>query len=82
MNFIKGSFINLTSVFKYVQSSKRKVIHMDADIFGNSLRLTLITPFQIGNIIFFDEFSVPFMSSKPLKNGVVLLHKLQGIGCC
>ena len=49
--------------------SKRKVIHMDADIYSATLYvLTLITPFlKSGDIIFFDEFSVPLHEFKAFK---------------
>lgn len=43
------------------ENGKRKVIHMDADVYSATLYvLTIITPFlQSGDIIFFDEFTVP-----------------------
>lgn len=42
-------------------SDKRKVIHMDADIFTATLYvLTLFSPYlKKGDVIFFDEFNVP-----------------------
>lgn len=48
------------------KSDKRKVIHMDADIYSATLYvLTIITPFiKSGDIIFFDEFSVPLHEFK------------------
>ena len=50
-------------------SSKRKVIHMDADIYSATLYvLTLISPFlKSGDIIFFDEFNVPLHEFKVFK---------------
>jgi O-methyltransferase len=50
-------------------ASKRKVIHMDADIYSATLYvLTLITPFlKSGDIIFFDEFNVPLHEFKAFK---------------
>jgi len=51
------------------KSDCRKVIHMDADIYSATLYvLTLITPYlEKGDIIFFDEFSVPLHEFKVLK---------------
>jgi len=51
------------------KSDNRKVIHMDADIYSATLYvLTLITPYlRKGDIIFFDEFSVPLHEFKALK---------------
>jgi O-methyltransferase len=48
------------------KSDKRKVIHMDADIYSATLYvLTLITPYlKPGDIIFFDEFNVPMHEFK------------------
>jgi hypothetical protein len=48
------------------KSNKKKVIHMDADIYSATLYvLTLITPFlKKGDIIFFDEFNVPLHEYK------------------
>ncbi len=45
---------------------KRKVIHMDADIYSATLYvLTLITPYlKSGDILFFDEFNVPLHEFK------------------
>lgn len=50
-------------------AGKRKVIHMDADIYSATLYvLTLITPFlKSGDIIFFDEFNVPLHEFKAFK---------------
>ena len=47
-------------------TAKRKVIHMDADLYTATLYvLTLITPFlKKGDIIFFDEFNVPMHEFK------------------
>ncbi|MCJ7449955.1 MAG: class I SAM-dependent methyltransferase [Bacteroidales bacterium] len=51
------------------KSDKRKVIHMDADIYSATLYvLALITHFlKSGDVIFFDEFSVPLHEFKALK---------------
>lgn len=48
---------------------KRKVIHMDADIYTATLYvLTTLTPFlKSGDIIFFDEFNVPLHEFKAFK---------------
>jgi len=48
------------------QSEKRKIIHMDADIYTATLYvLTLLTPYlRKGDIIFFDEFNVPLHEFK------------------
>lgn len=48
---------------------KRKVIHMDADIYSATLYvLTLITPIlKSGDILFFDEFNVPLHEFKAFK---------------
>lgn len=48
------------------KSDKRKVIHMDADIYSATLYvLTLLTPYiKPGDIIFFDEFNVPMHEYK------------------
>ena len=48
------------------KADRRKVIHMDADIYSSTLYvLTLITPYiKSGDIIFFDEFNVPLHEYK------------------
>lgn len=48
------------------ENDKRKVIHMDADLYSATLYvLTLITPIlKSGDIIFFDEFTVPLHEFK------------------
>lgn len=48
------------------QTDKRKVIHMDADLYSATLYvLTLMTPYlKKGDIIFFDEFNVPLHEYK------------------
>ena len=50
-------------------ASKRKVIHMDADIYSATLYvLTLITPIlKSGDVIFFDEFNVPLHEFKAFR---------------
>ncbi len=50
-------------------SNKKKVIHLDADIYSATLYvLTLLTPYlKTGDIIFFDEFNVPMHEYKAFK---------------
>lgn len=57
------TFLPFLSKYK---AGKRKVIHMDADIYSATLYiLTLITPYiKSGDIIFFDEFNVPLHEFK------------------
>ena len=65
--FYQGLFQQTLVPFlsKY-KSDKRKVIHMDADIYSATFyALILITPFiKSGDIIFFDEFNVPLHEFK------------------
>jgi len=48
---------------------RRKVIHMDADLYSSTLYvLTLLTPFiKAGDILCFDEFNVPMHEYKAFK---------------
>lgn len=48
------------------QNDKKKIIHMDADLYSATLYvLTLMTPYlKPGDIIFFDEFNVPMHEYK------------------
>ncbi len=50
-------------------AQRRKVIHMDADLYSSTLYvLTQITPFlKSGDILFFDEFNVPMHEYKAFK---------------
>lgn len=60
--FYQGLFQQtLTPFLSSYKSDKRKVIHMDADLYTATLYvLTLITPvLRPGDIIMFDEFNVP-----------------------
>lgn len=62
VTFIKGLFQDSLPVFlKSFKSQKRKVIHMDADLYSSTLFvLTSIFPYLAkGDIIIFDEFGVP-----------------------
>ncbi len=66
-NFFQGLFQQTLPVFlKDYNKGKRKVIHMDADLYSSTLYvLTSITPFiNKGDIIFFDEFNVPMHEFK------------------
>lgn len=49
-----------------VDLSRRKILHMDADLYSSTLYvLTLMTPYlKSGDIIFFDEFNVPMHEFK------------------
>lgn len=53
LNFIKTTYIG--------KEKKRKIIHLDADIFSATLFvLTVLYPYlNSGDILFFDEFNVP-----------------------
>jgi hypothetical protein len=64
IRFIKGLFQETLPEFlrnNHIEKSRRKVIHMDADLFSSTLfTLTCIAPYlNKGDIIFFDEFNVP-----------------------
>lgn len=66
-SFYQGLFQQTLLPFlnKY-QSDRRKVIHLDADLYSSTLYvLTLLTPFiKAGDILFFDEFNVPMHEYK------------------
>jgi len=65
--FFQGLFQQtLLKFLSTYKAEKRKVIHMDADIYSATLYvLTLITPYlKSGDIIFFDEFNVPMHEFK------------------
>jgi hypothetical protein len=64
IQFIKGLFQETLPEFiqnNHIEKGKRKVIHMDADLFSSTLfTLTSLAPYlNKGDIIFFDEFNVP-----------------------
>lgn len=62
VSFIKGLFQeSLPAFLKDYKSEKRKVIHMDADLYSSTFYvLTRIFPYlNKGDIIIFDEFGVP-----------------------
>jgi O-methyltransferase len=82
--FYQGLFQQTLLPFlsKY-NSDKRKVIHMDADIYTATLYvLTLITPYiKPGDIIFFDEFNVPlheFKAFNEWSNSFYIEYKVLG----
>ncbi len=69
-SFYQGLFQQtLLPFLKNYETGKRKVIHMDADIYSATLYvLTLITPIlKQGDVIFFDEFNVPMHEFKAFK---------------
>lgn len=69
--FYQGLFQQtLIPFLKGYETQKRKVIHMDADLYSSTLYvLTQITPFlKSGDIIFFDEFNVPMHEFKAFKD--------------
>lgn len=66
-SFYQGLFQQtLLPFLKNYKPNKRKVIHMDADIYSSTLFvLTTMAPYiNPGDIIFFDEFSVPLHEFK------------------
>lgn len=68
--FYQGIFQNTVYTFlKTYKSNKRKVIHLDADIFSATLFvLTTISPYlKKGDILIFDEFNVPLHEYKAFK---------------
>lgn len=72
-NFLKGLFQDTLPAFlKELSNDKRKVIHMDADLYTSTLYvLTSIHPYlKPGDIIFFDEFAVPQHEFLAFKNFV------------
>jgi hypothetical protein len=63
-HFIKGLFqetLNDFLVKNNLNNGKRKIIHLDADLFSSTLyALTSLAPFlKSGDVLFFDEFNVP-----------------------
>jgi O-methyltransferase len=66
-SFYQGLFQQtLPDFLSQYKSDKRKVIHMDADLYSSTLfTLTSISPFlRKDDIIFFDEFNVPLHEFK------------------
>lgn len=82
--FYQGLFQQtLIPFLSQYKSDKRKVIHMDADIYSATLYiLTLITPYlKSGDIIFFDEFNVPlheFKAFNEWSNAFYINYKVLG----
>ncbi len=67
VNFYQGLFQqSLPEFLKSYRSQKRKVIHLDADLYSSTLfALTSLSPFiQKNDILFFDEFNVPMHEFK------------------
>jgi O-methyltransferase len=65
--FYQGLFQQtLTPFLRGYGADRRKVIHMDADLYSSTLYvLTQLTPFlKSGDILFFDEFNVPMHEFK------------------
>ncbi len=68
--FYQGIFQNtLYDFLESFKSDKRKVIHMDADLYSSTLFvLTTLSPYlKKGDIILFDEFNVPLHEYKAFK---------------
>jgi O-methyltransferase len=62
--FIKGLFQDSVPGFlssHHLQNQKRKIIHLDADLFSSTLyALTSLAPYlKRGDVLLFDEFNVP-----------------------
>ncbi len=82
--FFKGLFQQtLIPFLKGYKSDRRKVIHMDADLYSSTLYvLTTISPFlKAGDIIFFDEFNVPlheFKAFREWSSSYYLKYKVLG----
>ena len=65
--FYQGLFQQtLVPFLSEFKNNKKKVIHMDADLYSATLYvLTLMTPYlKPGDVIFFDEFNVPMHEYK------------------
>ncbi len=68
--FFQGLFQQtLVPFLQEYKAGRRKVIHMDADLYSSTLYvLTLLTPFlKAGDILFFDEFNVPMHEFKAFR---------------
>jgi len=67
VSFYQGLFQQTLSRFlNTYEQNKRKVIHLDADLYSATIYvLTTMAPFiQKGDILFFDEFNVPLYEFK------------------
>ena len=82
--FVKGMFqATLPPFLKNMKTDLRKVIHMDADIYGSTLfALTMMGPYlNVDDIIIFDEFNVPLHEFKAFTEFIHSYHvKVQVIG--
>ena len=70
-SFIKGLFQDtLPGFLKKFKNDKRKIIHLDADLYTSTLYvLTSLHPYlNKGDILFFDEFAVPRHEFLAFKN--------------
>lgn len=82
--FFQGLFQQtLLPFLSAYKSDKRKVIHMDADLYSATLYvLTTLAPFiRSGDIIFFDEFNVPLHDFKAFtewSNSFYIRYKVLG----
>ena len=85
IHFFKGLFQDTVPIFKkegYL-SQRRKVIHMDADLFSSTLyALTSMAPYlNAGDVLFFDEFNVPnheFLAFKIFTESYYIKTELMG----
>lgn len=71
--FIKGLFQDtLPEFLKTFQNDKRKIIHLDADLYTSTLYVlaSLHPCLKSGDILFFDEFAVPQHEFLAFKNYV------------
>lgn len=86
VKFIKGLFQNTVPDFlsdSNLKNGKRKIIHMDADLFSSTLfALTSLAPYlKKGDVLFFDEFNVPnheFYAFKMFSDSYYIKTKLLG----
>jgi hypothetical protein len=70
-NFLKGLFQDtLPEFLKTFSNDKRKIIHLDADLYTSTLYVlaTLHPHLRPGDILFFDEFAVPQHEFLAFKN--------------
>ena len=86
VHFIKGLFQDSLPGFladHQLNNGKRKIIHLDADLFSSTLyALTSLAPYiKKGDILFFDEFNVPnheFLAFKMFCDSYYVKTKLLG----
>lgn len=85
-HFIKGLFqetLNDFLVKTSLNNEKRKIVHLDADLFSSTLyALTSLAPYlKKGDVLFFDEFNVPnheFFAFKTFCDSYYVKVKLLG----